>query len=72
MAEKKQVAGGESARRLEITQVRSGIGRPAPHRATLRALGLKRHQQSVVHNDTPAIRGMVNQVKHLVAVREID
>ncbi|MGH7554745.1 MAG: uL30 family ribosomal protein, partial [Longimicrobiales bacterium] len=32
---------------LKITQVRSGIGRPARHRATLRALGLKRHQHSV-------------------------
>ena len=62
----------EKKGRLEITQVRSGIGRPGNHRRTLRALGLKRHQQSVIHNDTPAIRGMVNQVTHLVAVREID
>lgn len=57
---------------LEITQVRSGIGRPGTHRRTLRALGLKRHQQSVIHDDTPAIRGMVNQVTHLVSVRVID
>jgi large subunit ribosomal protein L30 len=58
--------------RLRITQVRSGIGRPAKHRATLRALGLKRHQQSVVHEDHPAIRGMIFQVQHLVEVQELD
>ena len=59
-------------KRLEITQVRSGIGRPEPHRRTLRALGIKRHQQSVVHDDSPAIRGMIRKVSHLVSVREIE
>lgn len=59
------------ATRLRVTQIRSGIGRPGVHRRTLRALGLKRHQQSVVHNDTPAIRGMVFQVRHLVTVEEV-
>lgn len=66
MAKKKQPG------RLEITQVRSGIRRKLKHRATLRALGIKRHQHSVIHNDTPAIRGMVNQISHLVSVREIE
>ncbi len=66
MAKKKQLG------RLEITQVRSGIRRKLKHRATLRALGIKRHQHSVIHNDTPAIRGMVNQISHLVSVREIE
>ena len=65
MAKKKQS-------RIEITQVRSGIGRQSKHRRTLRALGIKRHQQSVVHNDTPAIRGMVNQISHLVSVKEVE
>lgn len=59
------------AKRLKITQVRSGIGRPETHRRTLRALGLKRHQQSVVHEDTPALRGMIFQVQHLVKVQEL-
>jgi large subunit ribosomal protein L30 len=59
-------------KKLEITQVRSGIGRPEPHRRTLRALGIKRHQQSVVHDDSPAIRGMIRKVSHLVSVREIE
>lgn len=62
----------KKTKRLEITQVRSGIGRPANHRRTLRALGIRRHQQSVVHDDNPAIRGMVHQVRHLVSVTEIE
>lgn len=61
----------EDTRRLRITQIRSGAGRPAVHRRTLRALGLKRHQQTVLHNDTPAIRGMLFQVRHMVDVEEV-
>jgi len=57
---------------LRITQVRSGIGRVEKHRRTLRALGLKRHQQSVVHEDTPAIQGMIAQVSYLVDVTEVE
>ena len=57
--------------RLRITQMRSGLGRPAKHRATLRALGFQRHQQTVEHEDNPAIRGMIFQVRHLVRVEEV-
>ncbi len=57
---------------IEITQVKSGIGRIEKHRRTLRALGIRRHQQSVVQQDTPQIRGMIKQVSHLVSVREIE
>jgi large subunit ribosomal protein L30 len=57
---------------LRITQVRSGAGRLTKHRATLAALGLKRHQHSVVQNDNPAIRGMLFQVRHLVEVEELE
>ncbi|RMH16556.1 MAG: 50S ribosomal protein L30 [Gemmatimonadetes bacterium] len=60
------------AGKLSITQVRSGVGRKQDHRRTLEALGLKKHQQTVVHDDTPAIRGMVNKVSYLVEVVEID
>lgn len=67
MAKKKSVP-----KQLEITQVRSRIGRPGKHRRTLEALGLKRHQQSVVQTDTPAIRGMIAKISHLVSVRELD
>jgi large subunit ribosomal protein L30 len=68
MARKKSAA---QPARLRITQVRSGNGKPALHRATLRALGLRRHQHSVIQHDTPAIRGMVFQVRHLVRVDEV-
>ena len=58
-------------KKLAITQVRSGVGRKYLHRRTLTALGFKKHQQTVVHDDTPAIRGMLKQVHHLVQVSEI-
>lgn len=54
---------------LEITQVRSAIGRRPQARGTLRALGLKRIRHVVVQEDTPVIRGMVNKVTYLVEVR---
>ncbi len=62
----------KTAGKLRITQVRSGNGRPRKHRATLEALGLKRHQQSVIHEDNAAIRGMIFQVSHLVEVEELE
>ncbi len=58
------------AKKLAITQVRSGVGRKFKHRRTLQALGLK-HQQTVVHDDSPAIRGMLRQVHYLVQVNEM-
>jgi len=57
--------------KLKITQVKSVIGRPRKHRLVIESLGLKRNQTSVVHNDTPAIRGMVFKVRHLVNVEEV-
>ena len=59
-------------KQIAITQIRSRIGRPEKHRRTLEALGLKRHQQTVVHNDTPAIRGMIEKIPHLVRVEEVE
>jgi large subunit ribosomal protein L30 len=58
--------------RLEIKQVRSVSGRPEKQRRTLRALGLTKNQTSVIHNDTPAIRGMINQIPHMLSVRVVD
>ncbi len=55
--------------RLEITQVKSEIGSPPSHRGTLRALGLKRLHHTVVHDDTPVVRGMIHKVAYLVEVR---
>jgi large subunit ribosomal protein L30 len=60
------------AKKLLIKQTRSGVGRKFKHRRTLEALGLKKHQSSVVQVDNPAIRGMINQVWYLVDVTEID
>ena len=56
---------------LRIRQVRSGNGRPQVHKDTLRALGLKHHQDIVVQPDNAAIRGMVFKVRHLVEVSEV-
>jgi large subunit ribosomal protein L30 len=75
---KKESAAGQSApksdsaKRVKITQVRSGIGRQEGHRRTIRALGIKRHQQSVVHELTPAIEGMINRVSFMVEVEEVE
>ena len=57
--------------KLRIRQVKSVIGRPQQHRRVIEALGLKRNQTEVIHNDTPAIRGMVFKVRHLVEVEEV-
>jgi len=54
---------------LEITQIKSAIGRRPQARGTLRALRLKRIRHTVVHEDTPVIRGMVNKVAYLLEVR---
>jgi len=56
---------------LEITLKRSPIGRVPKHRKTVKTLGLNRLHQTVRHRETPALRGMVNQVGYLLAVREI-
>ena len=60
------------AKKLEITLTRSVIGRAPDQRVTVRTLGLKKTNQTVVHQDNPAIRGMINKVAHLVKVNEID
>jgi large subunit ribosomal protein L30 len=57
---------------VRIKQVRSGIGHPARMRATLRAIGLRHHQDEVVHPDSPSLRGMIKQVRHLVVVTPVE
>lgn len=59
-----------SRKMLKITQVKSAIGAPEDQKATIRALGLKRLNHSVEHADTPAVRGMIFKVQHLVRVEE--
>ena len=58
-------------KKLKVTLVRSLIGVLDDQQATVAALGLKKIRQSKIHNDTPAIRGMLFKVKHLVTVEEV-
>jgi large subunit ribosomal protein L30 len=59
-------------KKLKITQVKSYIGRPEAHRRVLKGMGLGKINRAVILEDTPAIRGMVQKVIHLVAVEEIE
>ena len=63
MAKKKQ-------KQIKVTLVRSPIGYQPKHRECVRGLGLKRMHQTVVLEDTPAVRGMVNKVDYMVRVEE--
>lgn len=58
--------------KVRIKQIRSGIGHPARLRATLRAIGLKHHQDVVIQEVTPGLRGQINQVRHLVEVSPVE
>ncbi len=59
-------------KKLKITLVRSFIGRPQKQRRILRGMGLEKMNRTVLLNDTPEIRGMVNKVSHLVSVEELE
>ena len=58
--------------KIKIRLVRSTIGSLPQHRATVRSLGLKKIGSTVVQEDTPAIKGMIRAVSHLVAVENAD
>lgn len=58
------------ANKLEITLTRSLIGRPQDQRETVKALGLRKVNQTVEQQDNAAMRGMINKVSHLVSVNE--
>ncbi len=60
------------ATKLKITLIRSGIDRPKTQKATVKGLGLRRLNHSVILEDTQAIRGMIRKVQHLVAVEPAD
>lgn len=57
--------------KLKVTQRKSVIGRRQDHRRTMRALGLRRINHSVIHDNSPQILGMIHQVRYLVEVEEI-
>lgn len=60
------------AKKLRIKQIRSYISAKPKQKATLRALGLRKINAERVHDDTPVIRGMLQVVKHMVEVSEIN
>lgn len=60
------------AKKIKITLVRSVIGQKPEKRATVRSLGLKKINSSVVKEDSPSLRGMAAAVSHLVRVEEAD
>jgi large subunit ribosomal protein L30 len=61
----------KAGKKLKITQVRSRIGYKPKAKRTLDALGLKKINQSVEMNDSPAIRGMIKKIEYLLKVEEI-
>ena len=65
------MAASESGKRVRVTLVRSVNGRLESHRACVRGLGLRRMHHSAVVEDTPCIRGMINEVAYLLKVEEL-
>jgi large subunit ribosomal protein L30 len=57
---------------LKVTQVKSRINRKKDHKATLDALGISRMNQTVYHEDSPAIRGMLHKVEYMIRVEVVD
>lgn len=55
---------------IRVTLIQSPIGYPEPQKRTVRALGLRRMNQTIEHEDSPALRGMITKVVHLVRVEE--
>lgn len=65
MAEKKK-----TGKTIEVTLIKSPIGYSQRQKGTVRALGLRRMNQTKTHEDTPVIRGMIAKVSHLLKVQE--
>lgn len=61
----------DEASGLRVTWVKSAIGYGDDQKRTIKALGLRRLHQSVEHQDSPAVRGMVGAVRHLVEVEAV-
>lgn len=59
-----------SAKQLKVTQIKSRFGRIKSHQACVTGLGLRKIGQTVVVEDTPAIRGMINKAHYLIRVEE--
>ncbi len=57
--------------KIKITQVKSVIGSTKRQKAIMKALGLRKMHQTVVHDDSPQVMGMVNKMMHLINVEEV-
>ncbi|MEQ8176140.1 MAG: 50S ribosomal protein L30 [Syntrophomonadaceae bacterium] len=60
------------AKQIRITWTKSFIGYPETQRATLKSLGLRKLNQTLIKEDTPQLRGQINKVSHLLTVEELD
>ena len=58
--------------KISITWIKSDIGYAEDQKRTLKALGFRRLNQSIVHDDSPSVRGMIIKVRHLVKVEEVN
>jgi large subunit ribosomal protein L30 len=67
-----EVQVSEAMTMLKITWQKSSIGYNSSQRKVIQALGLRRLNHTVVHRDTPTIRGMINAVSHLLRVAQVD
>ncbi len=67
MANTQKAEGGQ----LRITLVRSTIGRPEDQKNSVKSLGLRKVNHTVIRNDDPSIRGICNKISHLVSVEEV-
>jgi len=62
----------EKVKKLRITLLKSAIGYSKMHKKTVRALGFHRLHETVEHEDTPSLRGMLSKVNHLVKIEEVE
>jgi len=60
----------KTGKTIKVTLVKSAIGYPKPQKATVKALGLRHLHHTVEHEDTPALRGMLAKVIHLIRIEE--
>lgn len=57
--------------KIKVTQIKSKIGQPEAQKKILKALGIRKMHQTVEHDDSPQVMGMVNKLKHLVKVEKL-
>lgn len=59
------------AKQIKLTQIKSTIHAVPKHKLTIQAIGFKHTYDVLIKNDSPALRGMIHQVRHLVKVEEV-